>query len=284
MDKASLPSVFAYNDFRAYLRDYYQLRHEQDSCFSKAAICRQLGLPNSRSYFQDILNGKFLSPVKIPLLITMLGLSKEEANYFRVLVNFNQATADPQERELLFEQLVRLNHTPTRIVEPQLYAYYRQWHHSAVRAVLGVIDFVDDYKQLAKSLAPPLTIRQAKESVALLLSLGLIAKNEEGLHKPTDSVISTGRFAQSELVRQYQQHCLDAAKQVLLANRKQPQRMITKMLSVSAEGYGRIAQKIEQFNAEITSIVHNDGARADRVCQLSIVLVPLSNTHQGNVL
>ncbi len=273
------PNIFDYNDFRAYLRDAYDWRHEQDENFTKAQVCKSLGLPNSRSYFQDVLNGKFVSQIKIPLFIEVFDLSREEAKFFRVLVNFNQAVDDPEERSILFEQLVSLNRTPKKIISQREYAYYREWHHSVVRAVLNIINIKKDgnYAHLARSVFPPVTEKNALESVELLLELELIHENESGFLKPTQKVITTGAYAQDEIIRLYQLKSLEKARRSLLKNNDIPQRVITKMVSVSEEGYNRILKNIEKCNREITSIVHKDEKTADRVYQVNLMLFPHSS-------
>lgn len=274
MDKK--PQIFDYNDFRAFLKDTYAYMHGKDKRFSKAHVCKELGLPNSRSYFQDILNGKFLSQLKIPLIIKVFRLSKQEAQFFRVLVNYNQAVDDPDEREMLFKQLISLNRTPKKTISANEYEYYKEWYHSVVRAVLNVVNFKlgGNYLKLGRKVFPHLTASEAKSSVSLLLKLGLIAKDKSGYLKPTAKVITTGEYAKEEVIRQYQLKSLEIARKAILKNSVQSQRVITKMLSISEEGYVRLLKKVEKFNSEVTSIVHKDENAADRVYQLDIVLFP----------
>ena len=258
---------------------YYDYRHKQDKSFTKSYICKKLGLPNTRSYFGDIIKGKYLSSIKIPLFITLLKLDKNEAHFFRTLVNFNQA-ADPEERELFFDQLISLNQTPKSILPSKIYRYYKEWYNPVIRTLLHIIDVKNDYALLAKTVYPPITLKQARESVNLLLSLSLIGRNAEGFLKPTDNVISTGPFVKDELVTQYQLECLNQTRKVILCRNQQPRRIITKMMGISRDAYIKIEKKIEKFNAEITSLVHKDENPADRVYQLTMQLIPNSKIHK----
>jgi uncharacterized protein (TIGR02147 family) len=267
------PNIFGYNDFRKYLSDSYAHEHGRDTGFSKAYICKELGLPNTRSYFQDVLRGKFVSEAKVPLLIKLFGLDQDEARYFRVLVRFNQCD-DPQEKELFLDQLISLNRTPQKVLTQKSFAYYKEWYHSVIKAVLEVFDFRGDYKELAKQLLPAITAKQAKASIKLLLDLGLVQKNSKGLYKPTDKVISTGAFAQEDIIRQFQAKCFEAARFAAVCRQKQPKRMLTKTISISADGYKRLEKRLEKFSSEVRTIVHKDELPADRVYQLSIALFP----------
>jgi uncharacterized protein (TIGR02147 family) len=267
------PIIFAYNDFRLFLTELYAYRHLNDKDFTKAYVCTKLGLPNSRSYFQDVLNGKFVSDIKIPLFIRAFELSAEESQFFRVLVHFNQCE-DPDEKEILLDQLISLNQTPKKVLSRNAYGYYREWYHSVIRVMLEVIDYSGDCADLAKRILPPISAKQAKTSIQLLLDLGLIRKNEKGFYKPTDKVLATGDFAKDAIIRQFQIKSLNASRLLLSSNKKQPERISLKSLSISREGYQRLEKRLEKFNAEVRSIVHKDENKADRVYQLGIVLLP----------
>jgi uncharacterized protein (TIGR02147 family) len=267
------PNVFSYSDFRRYLADIFEYEHDLDKSFNKAFVCRELGLPNTRSYFRDVLTGKIVSDVKIPLFIRLFGLNSDEAPYFRVLVKFNQCE-EPDEKEMLFDQLVALNRTPHKEISAKGYVYFKEWHHSVIKALLEVIDFTDDYAGLGMMVVPPLKPHQVKESIQLLLELGLVAKNRNKFLKPTDKVIATGPFSQSDIVKQYQIKSLDVVRATFFRNGNQPKRIMTKTISISQEGLARIIKKMEKFSSEVRSIVHKDEKKADCVYQLMIILNP----------
>jgi uncharacterized protein (TIGR02147 family) len=267
------PNIFEYNDFRKFLTDFHAYMHSCDSGFTKAFICRELGLPNSRSYFQDVLNGKFVSELKVPLFIALLRLDKTEAQYFRVLVRFNQCD-DPAEKELLLDQLISLNRTPQQVLSTEALTYYKEWHHCVIKAILDVVDFNHDYTGLARMLLPRITAKQARRSIRLLRDLGLIRINERGFYKPTDKVVSTGTFAQDDIIRQFQAKCFESARFAIVSTDKQPKRIMTKTISISEEGYRRLEKRLEKFSAEVRTIVHKDESPADKVYQLAIALFP----------
>jgi uncharacterized protein (TIGR02147 family) len=244
------PSIFNYSDFRRFLGDAYESRRKSDRGFTKAHICRAIGLPNSRSYFKDVLNGKFVSDIKIPLFIKLFKLKPDEAHYFLALVKFNQCE-NPDEKELLLEQLITLNRTPQKIIPEKAYAYYKDWRNSVLKAILEVVDWNGNYSDLAKKALPAITATQARKSIKLLAELGLIRKNGHGFYKPVDKIVSTGAFARDAVIRQFQLQFLEVARSVLAKNRKRPERVITKTISISAEGYRTIEKHIEKFNSEI---------------------------------
>jgi len=269
--KTKLPLIYEYNNFRKYLSDYQKTRQESDPAFSHAAFSKLLGLPNTRSYFSDVINGKKVTNSFIERFIKAIDLSKDEAQFYRVLVLFNQA-GSPEERELYFDQLISLNKTPKRILDKHVYTYYKSWYNSVIRALLHIYDFKDDYQGLAKKVSPEITVKQAKESIAILTKLKLIEKRSDGFFKPTEQSIATPDFVKDELIRQYQLSCLEIARLSLLKSPITPQAISTNVISVSKEGYKRIEKKLIKFRSEIRSIVHKDQKPAEQVYQLDMLL------------
>jgi uncharacterized protein (TIGR02147 family) len=271
----ALPSIYQYTDFRTFLDEYQKARLKVEPGFSASYICKQLGIPNSRSYFRDVINGRPLSRTFVERFIALLGFDADEAMFFRVLVSSNQA-ADATEREFYFDQLIGLNKAPGKVIDPQLFELYREWHHTAIRAILDIYDCGDDYAALARMVYPAITATKARASIRLLEKLGLITRNGQGHYKPTDKVITTGAYINDTLVKRYQIQCLELAKTILMNNIDRPHNNMTNVLSVSEAGFRKIEKKMQQFRAEILTIVQKDEQRADRVYQLNVQLFPSS--------
>jgi uncharacterized protein (TIGR02147 family) len=274
--KAEVPDIFQYIDYRSYLADYYAGRKSLDASFTHEYICHRLGQENAKSYFNNVVKGRMnVSPAFIDRFIELLELKSDHAKYFRALVNYNQTTS-PNEKEFFFDQLVRLNRTPHRVIDDNAYAYYKEWYHSAIRALLDIVDFKNDYKALASRLFPPISLKQARDSIALLVRLGLVAKNKKGVLKPTDKMIVTGDFIKDAIVRQFQMKCLEHARTFLASGFNQPHRNITLTVSLSEKGYSRAADRIQQMKTELRSIVHKDELPASKVYHLNVNLFPMS--------
>jgi uncharacterized protein (TIGR02147 family) len=269
------PNICEYNDFRKYLADYQKARHKTDKTFHKSNVSKLLGLPKTRSYFTDVLRGRQVSTIFIERFIGVLGLNKDESRYFRALVKFNQAES-ADERELYFDQLISLNRTPHAVIEKKKFEYYKNWYNGTIRALLNIIDFKNDYTALAKSVLPPITTKQAKESVKLLKSLNLVSTDEKGFMRPTDRSIKTPDYLKEEIIKQYQVHSLELAKWCLLKNNQVPQSITTNVISISDEGYSRLDKKIQKFRSEARALVHKDEGRISKVYHFDILLFPNS--------
>jgi uncharacterized protein (TIGR02147 family) len=269
------PSIYAYNDFKKFLVDYQVSRQKYEKTFTKSEFSRMLQLPHTRSYITDVLKGKRVSETFVERFLKVIGFSRDEARYFRVLVRFNQAD-NAEEREYFFEQLIALNKTPHRIIDIALLAYYGKWYNSAVRAMLEINDFVDDYAGLAKRVRPAITPNQAKKSIQLLLRLGLASRDIHGVIKPTDKAIAAPENIRDEMIRHYQFQCLSLAQKIMITDPKSIAFSLTNTISVSERGYKRLMRLLEQFQSQVRSLIHKDENKPDRVVQLDLIVNKLS--------
>ena len=137
--------IFQFTHFRKYLDEYQAARVQTDPEFTRAGVCALLGLPKTRSYFNDIVKGKKLSGRMIPKFVEVLGLNKKEAKYFETMVNFDQAKTTT-ERNAFFDELIKQHPDPHTILDEDAYEYYNHWYNSVLFTALDVMDVSDDSK------------------------------------------------------------------------------------------------------------------------------------------
>jgi uncharacterized protein (TIGR02147 family) len=273
--KHKLPVIYEYNDFRRFIADFHKAKHEQDPTYTKSLMSKLLGLPNSRSYLTHVLAGKKVSDTFVERFIRLFAFNRSEADFFRVLVKFNQAE-NPNERELYFEQLIALNKTPKKYLYETSFRYYKNWYNAAIRALLNVFDFDgSQFSSLAKKLSPPISVPQAKQAIGLLMTLGLIEKNGQGFYKPTSRSISTEEFVRNEALQLFQIQSLDVAKYAILHDLQQSKLLSTNTISISKYGCRRIEKLIDRFRAQVRSLVHKDENNAETVYQIDVLFFPM---------
>ena len=278
--RSEMPSIYAYNDFRKYLAVYQAARMATEKNFTKSEFSRQLDLPNTRSYFNDVLKGKTVTGTFIERFIRVIGFSREEAQFFRTLVRFNQADS-VEERELSFTQLIDLNRTPGRILTKKMLEYYGNWYNSVLRALLEIEDFRDDFPALVRKIRPTISVPQAKKAVALLLELGLVEKKPDGTLKPSDKAIRAPELFRNELIRHYQLEVLSLTREKMAGTPEDITFSFTNTISLSERGWRRLQTLADKFRSQVRSLVHKDEERADRVVQLALVLTNLTNREKS---
>ena len=276
--------IFQYIDGRAYLRGYYEARSAKDKYFSHRWICTRLGQgQGSRSYFSNILAGRVrISPNLATRLVKLLDLAKDEAEYFRLLVLFNQSET-AEERELYFDQLIRAGRPGKALIHPDTYAYFRRWHNIVIREALEILSFrggEGEYAALARKVVPAITAAQAREAVELLEKAGFIAKGPDGCYKSVRKSVTTGSQAESVVINQFQMACMDLAKESLLHNAERPQSFSTLTMSLSEDAYRRIEKRLQKLRSELVFLVEKDPLPSDRVYQFNFQLFPVTEVEK----
>ena len=269
MDK--IIDIFQFTNFRKYLDEYQAARVQTDPDFTRAGACALLGLPKTRSYYNDIVKGKKLSSRMIPKFVEVLGLNKKEARYFETLVNLDQAKT-AMERNAFFEELLKQHPDSHRILNEDAYEYYNHWYNSVLFTALEVVDVSDDLEPVQKLIFPKVSVGTLKRSLELLERLGFVRKNEDGFWKSCRESVSSGAYNNSDLVRQYQLQCFELSKQALLANNENPSDMGTFTFSVSDDAFKAIAKEIQGLKARVRKIIAQDRKKATGVHQLNIHL------------
>lgn len=272
MDK---PSIFAYDDFRKFLLDWWEFRRQSDSDLTKSEMSRRLGLPNTRSYFTDVLAGKKVTELFLDRFELAMNLSADETRFFRALVQFNQADT-PEDREVALDRLIAWDRTPRRRLDPKEYSYYKHWWNGAIRAVLAIEDHGDDWEALAARIQPAITAKQARLSVELMAELGLVRLEKSHHWKPCEAGLSTGDLVRDELVQQVQMQWFDVARHAIMTPSKQSRDFATSTIHVSATGLDRIRSRLDKFRSEIRSIAHKDHDAPDRVYSLCLAFFPIT--------
>lgn len=263
--------IFHFTHFRKFLSEYQAARAELDPSFTRTEVCNLLGLPKTRSYFSDVLRGKKVSARMVERFVEVLELPRREAQYFRAMVELDQAKTEAA-RKAAMDELLKINPNAREVLDPDAYEFYAKWYHGALFAILDVMDVGDDLTAVQKRIYPHVTLGKLRESLALLERLGLARKDDSGFWKPTRDALSSGAKNNSEVVRQYQLQCFELSKQALLSPSKKKTAMSTMVFSVSAPAYKKLEEEVERFKANVRRIVAEDADAADDVCHLNLHL------------
>ena len=272
-------SIFAYSDYRLFLRDWLQARKSEGHPITYEALGEAAGF-TSKGFLTQIIQGKSNLPVRmIDDFAKALGLKKKERDYFDLLVRFNQAKR-ARERADLHARIREGFGAEAKALALEQFEYYRKWYYSAVRSLLGYHPFRGDYAALARQLEPAITPAQAKRAIALLERFGLIALGEDGLYRLTDRLITTGESSVSHAVIEFQRETMDLAKAALETFPKAKRSASTLTLGLSEAGYKALEEKLRTLRKELMEIARFD-RNIDRVIQVNLHAFPLTRQRKG---
>lgn len=272
-------SIFAYSDYRLFLRDWLQARKSAGHPITYEALGKAAGF-TSKGFLTQILQGKSNLPVRmIGEFAKALGLKKNEREYFDLLARFNQAKR-ARERADLHARILEDFRTEAKALALEQFEYYRKWYYSAVCSLLGYYPFRGDYAALARQLEPAITPAQAKRAIALLERFDLIARGEDGLYRLTDRSIATGESSVSHAVIKFQREAMDLAKAALETFPMAKRSASTLTLGLSEAGYKAMEEKLRTLRKDLVNIARSDQG-IDRVIQVNLHAFPLSRQRKG---
>jgi len=265
--------IFEYYDYRLYLKEYYEEKRTCTRFFSVRYFSNKLGI--DAGYFMKVMQGKLhLGEDYVPRVSSFLGLSREEAEYFRVLYLFNKAQREETIRDL-FDQLMRLRHVQTVTMDENAEDFYKNTHCSVLRGLISLGSFSGNEKDLGEMCDPPIPSHQVKKALSTLEKLNLIIHEDTTGWKIKDKHIAAGSQIHPQILRDFQKQMMDLAK-LSLDNTPKEERCISCLtLTAKQKDLPLIEERINEFRADLVRMVEESN-EGDTVYQLNVQLFPLS--------
>jgi uncharacterized protein (TIGR02147 family) len=263
-----------YDDFRKYLRDFYEDRKKRFPHFSYRYFCGKAGL-KSPSHFIEIMDGKRkLTSKMLDSFLKGLALTDSDARYFTILVHFNQSKNSTEKQQLLLQMRGMKRKVKQALVSTDYYEYYSKWYNIVIRELACLIDWNDDYDLLAKSVLPSIRKSEAMESMQFLLSSGFL-KKENGRYIQSEPAITSGSEVCSLGIRNFNRFMAERAQQAIDEFPTNERDIQSLTVGISKETISLIKQEMQEFFSRVVRIVDDDKT-ADRVFNLNVHLFPMS--------
>jgi uncharacterized protein (TIGR02147 family) len=270
-----MPNIYEYTNYRAILQDFYHEKKEKKTSFSYQCFAAKAGF-KSKSSLANITSGRqSLSTSRIYEVAQAMGLGKRETEYFDALVRFNEAKT-VEEKEFHFARMRNLarRSSAAKLMENQ-FDYYSTWYHCAVRELATMIDFGENWAQLAAAVDPQITVAQAKSSVELLLGLGMLKKSPAGKYYQTEAMLSTGDEINSFALQKYHREHLRLAGESIDRHPRHVRDISSITAGLSQQGLRQVKYEIQQFRKRLLDVIAAD-VPAESVYQIAFQFYPLS--------
>lgn len=268
-------SIYSFTSYREFLHDYYKEQKRKNPSFSYQIFANKAGFKTKTFIYKVIKGKKALAKSSILKIAKAIGLKKRETDYFEAMVNFNNAKGI-DEKEHYFHSLQSLSKRyEASTIRRNQFSYFNQWYNVVIRELVTILDWKEDYKILAKAVNPPITPRQAKKAVTLLLDLGMIRKLPTGKYVQADKAITTGELIKSLAAHKFQMQCMDLASESLKHHDKEIRDISTLTVGITEEGFQRLAEELKNFRRRLIDIVAGDEP-ADRVYHINFHIFPVS--------
>ena len=266
--------VFAYLDFRAFLRDYYAARKAAGRGFSYRSFSRKAGL-KSPNYLKLVVDGeRNLSSEMAQRFGRACNLSGDALRYFIDLVAFGQAST-LAERNAIYARLNGYHrYRNAHRLDAAHAAYYSAWYMPAIRELASRADFRDEPAWIAAQLWPAITPDDAARALEILLQLGLLVR-EDGRIVQREALLSTGPETRGLHIVSYHRAMVDRAMASIDLVPASQRDISSLTLCLSAQGVRAFKERIQRFRKELLELSALE-ERPAQVVQLNFQLFPLS--------
>ena len=274
---AALQPIYNYTDYRQYLHDTFVHLKTIQRRFSYRAMSAKLGFA-APNFLKLVIDGKRnIGRESIEKITSGLELNKRESEYFSYLVFFAQAK-DPVEKNYYFGLIAAMrSRTSTTLLQADQFEYLNRWYHPTIREIVADRQTPLDLEQLSQRLGGAVSPARIRQSVNLLLRLGLLEIDEDGTYRQTSVTLNTENELNSFAIRHYHEQVLDTARKALHAV-PAPQREIgSATLNLSKNGFNRIKQRLQDFREELLQIAADD-TDPQQVYHVNMQFYPLTRS------
>lgn len=267
-----MKSIFEYTDYREWMRNAFDDLKKRKSVVSWRYMAMKLNADPGN--LLRVSQGKIhLATSMIAPVAQFFNLPEKETAYWTELVFFGRAKTDKEAFDH-YEKMQALKGVPLKRLENQELEFYRHWYYNAIRSILGIHPFMDNYAELAKCCTPAITRNEAEDAVKLLTSLKMIFRGNDGFWKVSETFVSTGGNWRSDAVRLFQQETLQLAMESLERHHPSLRDISTITMTFNQADIALIRERIKEFRSDLLRL-SQEGTGDNAVFQLNIQLFPI---------
>lgn len=275
MGKDSRPRVFEYVDYRRFLADYYAYQKARRYGFSFRVFSRRAGIRSS-NYLRLVIDGKRNLTHSMAERFAMgCELSGTAAEFFCDLVEYAQADTT-RDRNRAYERLNGYRQfRAARKLDSAQATYHSTWYLPAIRELVKHPEFDPDPRWIARQLLPRITKREAERGVGLLLELGLLVRDGEGILQQAEPLLTTGPGPLGNHIYNYHHMMLERAAAALDGMDREERELSCVTLAVSQAKFEEIKTRVRAFRRQLLHEAERE-QQPERVIQVNFQLFPLS--------
>jgi len=275
--------IFQYSDYRLFLREYYRDQKEKIPGFTYDILAQRGGF-SSASFPKLVIDGKRnLTKESAGNMCKALKLNKKAAQYFEVLVSFNQART-LEEKTSFLEKIdsFRRRNCPEKLLAKE-YDYLKKWIHSAIRELVDLPGFREDPEWISKKLRYNVKSEEIKQSLEFLTANGFLKRNAEGRLVKKEKTLGTGevpdREVYSAVARGHHLNMMHLAEEAVANLPREKRNVTSTTISLSKKTYEAAQQRIHQLHLELLELAKAD-TDVDQVYGLNMNLFPLTKDEE----
>ena len=274
-EKPKDPNIYEYDDYRAFLRDYYDTKKKTKKIFSFRYFSRVAGF-QSPNLLKRVMEGeRNLTPKSIRKFCKALNFDFDQSEFYRNLVHFNQAKTFKEKQNYAKKLTSFADYMKIKPGAKTQFEYWSEWFNPIVYELVGLKGFKEDPNWIANTLEPSITPSEASRSLKQLEEIGLLKRDENGQLVQDKFHIFAHDGVVSASILHFHREMISRARESL-DRFKQKDRFITNMtFSIEEAEMNEIKFMMEKFNNDLIEKIQQ-AKRGSRVFQINFQAFPLT--------
>lgn len=266
-------SIFEYNDYRAYMMDYYKSQKSKGA-FSWREFSKQAKF-TSPVFLKLVCEDKAnLSMSAVNQVAQAMNLAGFKSLYFKAMVGANQAKNDIDKNKHLEKMAEIAKLSKTRFLSKDAVRYYDSWINPVIRELIVAIPGANA-AELATLCHHKVTEEQVRQSIADMEKQGILVKLSDGSYVQNDIIIEGAAdeipLAIRSMNKQMAQFAVTALDDFPVSQRN----VSGITMGISRNSYDKIVEVLERSRNEIQNIISEDND-IEQVYRLNLQLFPLT--------
>jgi uncharacterized protein (TIGR02147 family) len=271
------PDIFLHDDYRAYLKEWFEWMKTVKKGFSHRVFARMAGFKSPNCLQLIITKRRHISPSTISKYLNVLKLKKKEEEYFELLFRFNTED-DMATKAKHLKELTRYWSQSKKEFTQDQYECLTQWYYFAIRELVDLKDFSEDGKWISKKLKNRVEPGQAESALQTLLQLNLLTRDENGRLKQTDKVLNAKDEMHSVLLFLHHHQFIRLSAEAL--NDPASQRYFnTISFTIRKDDYQHLVDEVRDFKERMVNYLQSREVQGEDedLFHINVNLFPLTS-------
>lgn len=276
--EAVKPNIFTFFNYREYLSALFNYHKAVLPVFSHRYIVAKAGYKSPNSLINVIKGYRHLSIEGAERFAAAFKLERHEREFFILLVKFNTARSQREKERVLAELLtIRNNSLPVLLKDEQM-EIMSAWWHAAIREITALPDYKNSSLWISRVLMPPISQREAAESIRLLKKTGFIKKTATGW-KPVEKVMQTDPEVTHVYAAKFHREMIMLGMEAIDRFTSDLREISGTTLRLSGNDIPRVKILLQNFRRQLLDFAASS-LGADQVYQLNFQFFPLVNPNR----
>lgn len=260
--KSSQLDIKTFTDYRAFLKTYAYEAKKRNGQWTLGVWAHQLELKDTSS-LTKIINGQRHPGVDVAnKLCTFFKFNSRDRMYFNDLVALYKNQDNPRLCVALLEKMgKKFPQSDLAIIDTRSFEFFSLWYALPLREMVRLPWFKEDHEWLASQFKFKVTAPEIRKALDLMLSIGLL-KREEGKLEISHGRVTSTFDQKNEGIKIYHEKSLDNAKLALNEQELLMREFMACCMAFNVENMPKAKELIREFKEKFEELMEeNNGTQ-----------------------